>query len=192
MRTVIVTFLALFLLYFFCTPRQFTLSEGNIQALATPGSTISVSYDYSNSQIYDGLSNSYLTIGEYLDHYNRSSEFPDEIKDAEKAFVNAFNTYSKNVTIVPSDAKAAYQMSFKLDKFCYGRKGGGVTADSKGWATGTVSVKDTSTGETIAKFDFKKISACPTGKEANEPALHRERGYQLVAGYLARSFNSAN
>lgn len=190
MRTVIITFAALFLLYFFFTPSQFTLTEGNLQAFNEPGSTISVTYDYSNSLIYDSVSDSYISISEYLDLYNRSSEYSDEIQCAENAFVNAFNSYSKNATIVPSDTKAAYKMSFKLDKFCYGRKGGGVTADSKGWATGTVLVTDSTTGEKIAVFDFNKITACPTGKDANEPKFHRQRGYQLVAGYLARSFNN--
>ena len=192
MRTVIITLVSLGFLYLISIPRPFSLREGNIDVIADKGATLSVSYDYSDSEIYD-LNGTSQSMSEYLSCQDREwiLHFPDELKEAENAFKNTFNTFSKTATIVSDELDAKYQMQIKVDKFCYGKVGGGLTADSKGWATGSVSVRDTTTGETIAVFDFNKVNACPTGKDSRNPSKHRTRGYQIIAGYLARSFNNA-
>lgn len=191
MRTFIIALFALSMVYLFTIPKQFDLREGSAVSISNPSATFSVVYDYSNSEIYDNATNQYMSVSDYIRCTDKeSSSYYQELQSAQKAFEDSFNSYSRKGSIVASESSAAYQMSFKLDKFCYGNPGGGVTTNSKGWATGSVSVIDTTTGSTVAVFDFNKISAFPVGDGSYDLAAHRERGYQLVASYLARYLNN--
>lgn len=191
MRSVIITLSALALLYFLTLPKPFQLKEGTIVGLARDGATFSIAYDYSGTEIYDNLTEQFLTFNEYIQSHGRDKDIDDELVHAENAFVSAFNSFSRKGSIVAANSVADYVMSFKLDQFCYGDENGGITTDSKGWVSGSVSVKDTITGETLAVFDFNKVSALPPGKDSKGLTRRRERGYESVAGYLARTFNSS-
>lgn len=191
MRTFIIALFALSIVYLFTIPKQFDLREGSAISLSNSDATFSVVYDYSNSEIFDNATNQFMSVSDYIRCTDKESSIYDqELKSAQKVFEDSFNNYSRKGSIVKSEANAAYKMAFKLDKFCYGTPGGGVTSNSKGWATGSVEVIDTTTGNTVAIFDFNKISACPVGDGAYDLSAHRERGYQLVASYLARYLNN--
>lgn len=168
---------------------DFALKSGSPEAVCQKGIQMNVEFDYSDCTIYDKDEEKYFTVEDYMEFKGEEwkRDLPGELKKAEDAFSEEFNSDAKRCTINPIAKNAEFTVIFHLKEFCYGKKVVWVSSQNA-WGSGEVSIKNNTTGEVIVTYTFSKVDgSVPMGTGMME--LRRESCYEHVAEALVKRIN---
>ena len=189
-RFVSVVALALSSAVCFAGPKTFSLKSGNPAPAAGEDVIFDVRFDYEDCTIWTAKVKDYLPVDEFLDIMGDDwkHDFPGELEMSEEAFVNEFNASSSKGKVVPGSGDAAFTITLKPYRYCYGERNNPFAKEDKAWISSYVTITDNATGEEIAVFETYRMSAV-SFFGTYSLSLTRREGYQHVAEAVAKYLN---
>lgn len=187
-----VSILALMLSPFACLAgnKTFSLKSGNPSPASGAEVIFDVRFDYEGCTIWEAKAKDFVPVDEFLKKMGEdwARDYPDELLMSEHAFTEEFNASSQKGKIVPGSEEAAFIITLKPYRYCYGERNNPFAKEDKAWISSYVTITDCQTGEDIAVFETYRMSAVPF-YGTYSLSLTRREGYQHVAEAVAKYLN---